>query len=133
GRAPQVWDTARHRTLPGAWEDAGALCDDYSTLVFGGPGAAADRFAVASADRVRVWDAASGRRIADLPGPGVNTLAFSADGTFLATADTEEIRAWRLTSSVTGHPASSAPDDRASSTADTPASSTTDAPAPSTP
>ncbi|MDX3733299.1 nSTAND1 domain-containing NTPase [Streptomyces caniscabiei] len=133
GRAPQVWDTARHRTLPGAWEDAGALCDDYSTLVFGGPGAAADRFAVASADRVRVWDAASGRRIADLPGPGVNTLAFSADGTFLATADTEEIRAWRLTSSVTGHPAPSAPDDRASSTADTPASSTTDAPAPSTP
>ncbi|MDT0570544.1 hypothetical protein RM704_24270 [Streptomyces sp. DSM 3412] len=105
GRAPQVWDTARHRTLPGAWEDAGASCDDYSTLVFGGPGDGADRFAVASAGGVHVWDAASGRLIADLPGPRVHSLAFSADGTFLATADDGEIRAWRLTSSTTDDPA----------------------------
>ncbi|WP_450166296.1 nSTAND1 domain-containing NTPase [Streptomyces akebiae] len=104
-RAPQVWDTARHRTLPGAWEDAGALCDDYATLVFGGPGDGADRFAVASPNGVHVWDAASGRLIADLPDPGVHSLAFSEDGTLLATADDGEIRAWRLTSSTPDDPA----------------------------
>ncbi|UUU32759.1 hypothetical protein JIX56_24290 [Streptomyces sp. CA-210063] len=106
GRAPQVWDTARHRTLPGAWEDAGALCDDdHSILAFGGPGDAADRFALASPSGVHVWDAASGRRIADLADPGVHSLAFSEDGAFLATADASEIRAWRLTSSTTDAPA----------------------------
>ncbi|ULR51753.1 AAA family ATPase [Streptomyces deccanensis] len=113
GHAPQVWDTARHRTVPGAWEGGGARCDDYSTPAFGGPGAAADRFAVASADGVRVWDAASGRLIADLPAPGVDALAFSADGTFLATADDTEISAWRLTSSTTGDPGSSTTEDPA--------------------
>ncbi|WP_405645800.1 hypothetical protein [Streptomyces sp. NBC_00019] len=97
GRAPQVWDAARHRTLPGAWEDAGALCDDYSTLVFGGPGEAADRFAMASPSGVHVWDTASGRLLADLDNEGVHSIAFSEDGTFLATADAGEIRVWRLT------------------------------------
>ncbi|WUB77363.1 hypothetical protein OG734_24055 [Streptomyces sp. NBC_00576] len=106
GKAPQVWDTARHRILPGAWEDAGALCDnERSMLVFGGPGGAADRFAVVSLGGVHVWDTASGRRIADLADPGVRSVAFSADGTFLATTDGSEIRAWRLTSSTTDTPA----------------------------
>ncbi|MEU3617983.1 hypothetical protein ABZ725_37555 [Streptomyces sp. NPDC006872] len=104
-RAPQVWDTAHHRHLPGAWENAGARCDDNSMLMFGGPGAGADRFAVVSADGVHVWDAASGRLIADLADPGVQSLAFSEDGSFLATADGREIRAWRLTSATTSTPA----------------------------
>ncbi|UUU33000.1 hypothetical protein JIX56_25725 [Streptomyces sp. CA-210063] len=97
GRAPQVWDADRRRTVPGAWEDAGVRCDDYSTLVFDGPGAGADRFAMASPSGVHIWDARSGRLIADLDNEGVHSIAFSEDGTFLATADAGEIRVWRLT------------------------------------
>jgi len=104
GRAPQVWDTARHRALRGSWEDTHTLCDDDSTLVFGGPGTGAGLFAVVSPGGVQVWDTASGRRIADLADPGVYSLAFSADGRFLATADGSEIRAWRLTAAATGTP-----------------------------
>lgn len=39
GKAPQVRDTARHRTLPGPWERARDLCaeDQETSLVFGGP------------------------------------------------------------------------------------------------
>ncbi|MFI1031358.1 WD40 repeat domain-containing protein [Streptomyces sp. NPDC020951] len=99
GHAPQVWDTARRRALPGAWEDSGVLCDDdHSIPVFGGPGAGADRFAVISSSGVHVWDAASGRLIADLADPGVRSVAFSADGAFLATSDDSEISVWRLAS-----------------------------------
>ncbi|MGW1720416.1 nSTAND1 domain-containing NTPase [Streptomyces sp. NPDC002156] len=105
GRPPRLWDTERGRTLPGDWEDAGALCDDDSTLVFGGPGAGADRFAMASPDGVQVWDAVSGRLIVGLADRDVHSLAFSEDGAFLATAGGSEIRAWRLTAVTTDAPA----------------------------
>ncbi|MFD3313495.1 hypothetical protein [Streptomyces sp. NPDC058694] len=93
GRAPQVWDTGRHRTVPGPWERAHGLCDeDRTVLVFGGA-----RLAALSKSGVRVWDTASGREVADVDEPGAQDASFSADGTFLATADREEIRVWRLT------------------------------------
>ncbi|WP_329213919.1 hypothetical protein OG352_02735 [Streptomyces sp. NBC_01485] len=94
GKPLQVWDLAHHRTLPGAWEHAGALChdDDRSALVFSG----GTRFAAVTDTGVHVWDTASGRRIADLATPGVTAAAFSDDGAFLATADSGEIKVWRL-------------------------------------
>ncbi|MDX2932883.1 WD40 repeat domain-containing protein [Streptomyces ipomoeae] len=105
GRPPRVWDTADHRILPGAWEKAGSLCDDSSMLVFGDSGDAADRFAVASDSGVHIWDATSGRRIAALDDAGVDSMSFSKDGSFLATADGSEIRVWRLDSSAAVAPA----------------------------
>ncbi|WP_445276263.1 nSTAND1 domain-containing NTPase [Streptomyces lincolnensis] len=92
GRTPQVWDTGSRRALPGAWEEARGACDDApDTLVFDGA-----RLAALSAKEVRVWDTASGRRVADLADPGVQYAAFSKDSDFLATADSREIKVWRL-------------------------------------
>ncbi|MEV0219995.1 hypothetical protein [Streptomyces sp. NPDC050704] len=95
GRAPQLWDTGRHRTVPGSWERAHGLCGDEqrTALVFGG-----DRLVALSESGVRVWDTASGSQVAELDEPGAEDAAFSADGTFLATAGTEEIKVWRLSS-----------------------------------
>ncbi|MFJ8113711.1 hypothetical protein [Streptomyces sp. NPDC096132] len=95
GRAPQVWDTAARRTLPGAWRKAGAICDDDTSAVAFGHGSP-DRFAVVTATGVRVWDIPSGRLVAEIADRGVQRVSLSADGAFLAVAGTDEIRIWRL-------------------------------------
>ncbi|MFJ5310174.1 WD40 repeat domain-containing protein [Streptomyces sp. NPDC088350] len=96
GRAPQVWDIARHHTVPGAWEQAGALChdDDRSSVVFDGGG----RFALVDSGGAHVWDTASGHQVAHFAARGLTSAAFSEDGDFLATADGTEIKVWRLSS-----------------------------------
>ncbi|WP_329219251.1 hypothetical protein OG352_22410 [Streptomyces sp. NBC_01485] len=101
GHAPQVWDTATHRALPGAWQKAGALCDDDTSMVAYGY-ATADRFAVVTGAGVRVWDIPSGRQVAQIADAGVEYASLSKDGAFLATAGTDEVRIWRL--SVPGTP-----------------------------
>ncbi|MEU0110077.1 hypothetical protein ABZ313_32610 [Streptomyces sp. NPDC006251] len=55
------------------------------------------RFAAVTGTGARVWDTRSGRQVAGLDGRGVRSASFSGDGSFLATADTQEIRVWRLT------------------------------------
>ncbi|MFJ2441714.1 MULTISPECIES: hypothetical protein [unclassified Streptomyces] len=94
-RAPQVWDIARHRALSGDWGKADVRChdDDRSAPVFDGDGG---RFAAVTDSGVQVWDIRSGRRIAALDVPGVVSAVFSKDGAFLATADGDEIKVWRL-------------------------------------
>ncbi|WP_443046067.1 WD40 repeat domain-containing protein [Streptomyces sp. GQFP] len=94
--SPQVWDTARHRVRPGPWERAQGLCgeEEQTALVFGG--ADGDRLAALSKSGAKVWDTASAREVADIDEPGAERAAFTKDGTFLATADGEEIRVWRL-------------------------------------
>ncbi|SES48909.1 WD40 repeat [Streptomyces sp. yr375] len=101
GHAPQVWDTATHRALPGAWQKAGALCDDDTSMVVYGY-SAADRFAVVTETGVRVWDIHSRRQVAAIADASVQYASLSKDGTFLVTAGTDEIRIWRL--SVPGTP-----------------------------
>ncbi|MDW8805803.1 hypothetical protein P1P68_13675 [Streptomyces scabiei] len=91
GQSPHVWDTGRRHTLSGDWERVGGICDDDTVLVFGG-----DRLATVSGADVRVFDTRSGRQITAVDDRGVASAAFSADGAFLATADREEIRIWRL-------------------------------------
>ncbi|MFF3373661.1 hypothetical protein ACFYXF_12030 [Streptomyces sp. NPDC002680] len=96
GGSPQVWDTARHRVRPGPWERAQGLCgeEEETALVFGG--AAGDRLAALSKSGAKVWNVTSAREIAAIDEPGAERAAFTKDGTFLATADGEEIRVWRL-------------------------------------
>ncbi|MER6354968.1 hypothetical protein ABT186_24930 [Streptomyces sp. NPDC001634] len=95
GGVPEVWDVAGHRTLPGAWQKAGGLCDaEHVKLVFGGGG----RMMSVSDSGVRVWDARSGRQFANLNDPGAQYASLSKDGAFLATTDGAEIRVWRLSS-----------------------------------
>ncbi|WP_435281276.1 nSTAND1 domain-containing NTPase [Streptomyces koelreuteriae] len=99
GGTPQVWDTATHRALPGAWQKAGGgLCDEGASLTVlgGGTGRGDGRFAVATPEGVRIWDIGSGRQVADLADPGVRYASFSGDGSFMATACADEVRIWRL-------------------------------------
>ncbi|MGW2718146.1 nSTAND1 domain-containing NTPase [Streptomyces sp. NPDC001492] len=106
GGAPQVRDLGGGgRTLPGGWEHGGEFCGrDQSLLTLGGgrsepgvpPAEGRERLAALTAGGASVWDVRSGRHLADLRDPGVQYLSFSADGRFLATADGQEIRVWRL-------------------------------------
>jgi WD40 repeat protein len=110
--AAQVWDTASHRKVPGAWEDAPGMCDwvpwqessapagdsaplkyaDMTLSLF----ASGDRLLAMSSAGVRVWNTRTGRQVADLTGSGVRYAALSADRAFLAAADDSEVRVWRL-------------------------------------
>ncbi|MDX3454011.1 hypothetical protein PV396_19010 [Streptomyces sp. ME02-8801-2C] len=126
GEAPRLWDVRVGREVHGSWERSLNLCDEDSAVVFGGgkgKGTGGGRFAVISATGrrvggtgttgssgntgVRVWDADTGRQVADIRSLGVDSVAFSPDGTMLATADDSEIRIWRLddlTNPVFRHP-----------------------------
>ncbi|MET8983408.1 hypothetical protein ABZX85_48400 [Streptomyces sp. NPDC004539] len=92
GGAPQIWDTEHRKIVPGIWEQSRNLCaEERTAFVFGGA-----RLAALSASGVRVWDTTSGRQVADIDDHSAEIAAFSTDGTFLATAGSEEIRVWRL-------------------------------------
>ncbi|MCZ0988019.1 hypothetical protein O1M54_24250 [Streptomyces diastatochromogenes] len=81
------------RTVHGRWERNGDVCgQDRSLLTLGG----GQRLAAVTATGTRVWDVRSGQQLADLQDPGVQYLAFTRDGKFLATADGQEVRVWRL-------------------------------------
>ncbi|MFF0012687.1 hypothetical protein [Streptomyces sp. NPDC005374] len=91
GRTPQLWDTSTGRVLPGAWRKD-HVCDGATSLLALGTG----RLAAVTDSGVRVWDTGTGRRVADLDDSGVQYVSVSPDGAFLATADHEEVRVWRL-------------------------------------
>ncbi|MFF5496035.1 hypothetical protein [Streptomyces aquilus] len=94
GGAPQVRDLTDRHTVHGRWERAGDLCgQDRLRLVLGGGGR---WLAAVLPGGVRVWDVRSGQQKADLADTGARYAAFGEDGHFLATADGEEIRVWRL-------------------------------------
>jgi serine/threonine protein kinase/WD40 repeat protein len=46
-------------------------------------------------DGVRVWDAGTGARLADLPVAGHATVAFSPDGLWLATSNPDAVQIWK--------------------------------------
>ncbi|WP_372497392.1 WD40 repeat domain-containing protein [Streptomyces muensis] len=94
GGTLRVWDAATRGERSGAWTSARGVCDDNTRLGLGG----GRLFALTEGRRVRVWDATSGRELADVAHPGVLSAVVSADGSFLATNGGEEIRVWRLPS-----------------------------------
>ncbi|WP_430379844.1 hypothetical protein [Streptomyces sp. B1-3] len=118
GATPQVWDTVRHRVLPGDWSDDQDVCDDSDSMLAPGDGERTvasragiqadsdsmlilgdgERMAAVSGAGIRVWDTRSGRQLADITAPGVQYAAFSRDGKFLAVTDSAEIKVWRLSS-----------------------------------
>ncbi|MET9792743.1 nSTAND1 domain-containing NTPase [Streptomyces canus] len=92
----QIHDTSNGRTLSGGWTTktaAGNCGGDNSRLVFDSGG---HRLAVVSDADVRVWDIASGRETATFDAPDSESVAFSADGTFLAAAGPAQLTVWRL-------------------------------------
>ncbi|MEU0413465.1 helix-turn-helix domain-containing protein [Streptomyces griseorubiginosus] len=94
--AVQIHDRANGRTLSGDWTKnpgAAGCGDDTSRLVFDSGG---HRLAVVSGADVRVWDIASGRETATFDAPDSESVAFSADGAFLAAAGPAQLTVWRL-------------------------------------
>ncbi|KUL33529.1 hypothetical protein [Streptomyces regalis] len=102
----QVRDLTAGRTLHGRWERVGDICgEERSLLTLGGgersemgvpPAEGRGRLAALTGSGVHVWDVRSGEQLADIADTGVKYAAFSKDGKFLATADAEEVRVWRL-------------------------------------
>jgi WD40 repeat protein len=93
GNAPHLWNTSNSRPLSGTWQQDHGVCGtDAPFLALSG-----DRFAAATGTGVRVWNTATGSKVADLSDTGVQYASFSPDGTFMATADGSELRVWRLT------------------------------------
>ncbi|WP_405772042.1 hypothetical protein [Streptomyces sp. NBC_01538] len=102
----RVHDVTRRNTVRGRWEGARDICgQERAQLVLGGgersemgvpPAEGRGRLAAVIPSGVRVWDLRSGEQLADVPDTGVTDAAFSEDGKFLATADGEEIRVWRM-------------------------------------
>ncbi|MDO0934774.1 hypothetical protein QQY66_24970 [Streptomyces sp. DG2A-72] len=102
----QVRDLTDRSTVHGRWERVGDICgQEYAQLVLGGgersemgvpPSEGWGRLAAVVPSGVRVWDVRSGEQLADISHTGVRYAAFSKDGNFLATADGEEIRVWRM-------------------------------------
>ncbi|QOV33213.1 hypothetical protein IM697_23485 [Streptomyces ferrugineus] len=100
GEGPvQVRDlTGRRRMVHGRWERVGDICgQERAQLVLDG----GQRLAAVTGSEVRVWDVRSGEQLSALPDVGVRYASFSADGRFLATADDEEVRVWRLEQGLT--------------------------------
>ncbi|MFF6805606.1 hypothetical protein [Streptomyces sp. NPDC012616] len=95
GRGPQVWDTVRHRAVPGRWERTRGVCGAGPGALALGPG---DRLTTVTGTAVTVWDTRTGRGLASVDDPGVTHASLSGDGAFLATADRTELRVWRLSS-----------------------------------
>ncbi|MFG2462659.1 helix-turn-helix domain-containing protein [Streptomyces sp. NPDC048523] len=93
GGRVRVRDTVGHRDLAGGWTSSGGCADDNSRLEFDRDG---HRLAEVFRTGVRVWDIASGRRIADIAFPGADSTVFSEDGGFLATVGPAELTVWRL-------------------------------------
>ncbi|MFJ5305442.1 hypothetical protein [Streptomyces sp. NPDC088350] len=95
GRPLTLWDTVRHRVLPGGWQSTPVTECSSSALAFDGDGT---RLAAVAATGIRVWDTASGRQLADIARPADRHLAFTADGTFLAAVGPDDVTVWRLSS-----------------------------------
>ncbi|MEU2771881.1 hypothetical protein ABZ646_02910 [Streptomyces sp. NPDC007162] len=93
GRPPEVWDTAQGAVRHGGWQ--GVRTPDCSSGAVA-LGAGGTRLAAASGTGVGVWDTTTGRRLADLTGPGVRHLAFTADGASLAAAGPDGVTVWRI-------------------------------------
>ncbi|MFF4056620.1 hypothetical protein ACFYZ8_27090 [Streptomyces sp. NPDC001668] len=94
--AVRIHDLSNGRTLSGGWTKqtgAGSCGDDNSRLVFDSAG---HRLAVVSGADIRVWDIASGRKTAVFDAPASESVAFSADGAFLAAAGPAQLTVWRL-------------------------------------
>ncbi|WP_416971124.1 hypothetical protein [Streptomyces sp. 4F14] len=65
------------------------------------------RFAAVTPGMTRVWDVRSGDEVAQILDEDIAWTSFSRDGAFLATADGQELRVWRLSDPET--PSSAAP------------------------
>jgi len=88
GTAPRIWDTGKRSPIL----DLGGT-DAVHDVAYSPDG---KRISGAIGKAVRIWDAATGKTLADWDGPHdpITTLAFSRDGTTLASASREGMEVW---------------------------------------
>ncbi|MFK4070020.1 hypothetical protein [Streptomyces sp. NPDC029674] len=94
GRPLQLWDVAERRRIAAPWAPRISQHQCQNERVFFTPDGR--RLALVTEEKVRVWDIRSGAEVADFRADAVQTLAFSEDGKFLATAGDDEILLWRM-------------------------------------
>ena len=93
GARLEIWNIARGRKLPTPWapvttarncaDEDFQFTADSRRLVLRGPAG------------IRTWDMASGRELPGIRHGGLEGLAFSSDGRFMAATDADEILLWR--------------------------------------
>lgn len=93
GEPLQVWnlEASRRVDVPGMPSLSAQQCwDERLHLTPDGR-----RLLMATDTQIRVWDLPSGKEVPAIREPGVKEIGFSTDGTFLATANADELLVWR--------------------------------------
>lgn len=109
GLPPALWDLVRSRELKGDWNSAPAPACSPGSLALDPAGA---RLAAVTDAGVRVWDTATGRRLAEVARPDGRRLLLTRDRRFLAVAGADDVTVWRLAAPeapVFRHPLSDGP------------------------
>jgi WD40 repeat protein len=83
----QLWDLETSRPIRALEVPAGGSIDGMAWSPDG-------RFIVSGGDRVRIWDAATGRCLRELSDDRSRSVAWSSDGSWIAAAGSSLIRVW---------------------------------------
>ncbi|MGX4735629.1 nSTAND1 domain-containing NTPase [Kitasatospora griseola] len=94
----QLWNLVDNRRIDTPWTPVGTVEQCFEERYSFSPGG---RLLALTAEKsVRLWDVATGRELEPIDVPGVQEIAFSADGTLLATASPGRIGLWRVNTAV---------------------------------
>ncbi|MCX5366059.1 hypothetical protein OG864_46015 [Streptomyces sp. NBC_00124] len=98
GRRLQLWDVGRQRRISAPWlseVSVGTCLQEQITFSPDGR-----LLGIIDTSGFRAWRIDTGRQIAAVEYSGLKLAQFSADGTFMAASDGDEILVWRLTTPV---------------------------------
>ncbi|MFD0886584.1 hypothetical protein ACFQ08_18720, partial [Streptosporangium algeriense] len=93
GAPVRVWDlrTGRELDVPHMPELSAEQCGERRLRL----SPDGRRLLMITDTRIRFWELPTGRELPAMDEPGVDEIGFSADGTFLATANADELLVWR--------------------------------------
>jgi eukaryotic-like serine/threonine-protein kinase len=93
---PELWDVKRNTEVHLHWPertDSRKACSGDGSLAFSPD---SRRLSIALDDVVRTWDIPSRKQLPAIRHSAVVACTYSSDGTFMATASSDDIRLWRL-------------------------------------
>ncbi|MFJ5262111.1 hypothetical protein ACIQAC_16765 [Streptomyces sp. NPDC088387] len=96
GKRLELWDVAERRRIAAPWAPEVSQHQCQNERVYFTPDGR--RLALVTEESVRVWDIGSGAEAVAFDATAVQTVAFSADGAFLAAANFDEVLLWRTDS-----------------------------------
>ncbi|RSN09147.1 hypothetical protein DMB42_17595 [Nonomuraea sp. WAC 01424] len=94
GAPIQLWNLDDGHRITASWAPTRSARQCREERLFLAPDGR--RLLLVEDERVRQWHLPGGKEAAALLAPGVNEVGFSQDGSFLATASTDELLVWRL-------------------------------------